>query len=315
MMEMMSLMMDVINANFNENYYVKSAYKADVPSVLTETTFKIKFVQVHVEMEQFLHLNNAMMVTMLQEMVVPNALLIQQTLDGLTQQSNNCKNIFGDGIIVSAPILIFLNIVMMIISHMIMMVAHRLVSLNAKNHQYLKLVYPIYVFNCVDVYLLKSRLHRCECRESCLKYDLSEGNGCLKCKIGYELRDKQYFTICGDQTVTPDEQCDDGNLIFDDGCHLCQYNCQDTCALCFKGICLKYFSNYLLILKRCIKINYEDNIRSQIDFNFPYQSYDNQEWQSINFVNTIIIQKPSLDNNQDYKQKRLCNKWNKQIIK
>ncbi|CAD8095932.1 unnamed protein product [Paramecium primaurelia] len=126
--------------------------------------------------------------------------------------------------------------------------------------------------HCVDVYQLNSRLNRCECRESCLECDLSQGNGCLQCKIGYELLDKQCFPICGDEIVTLDEQCDDGNLIFDNECHLCQYNCQDQCALCFKGICLEYFENYLLIQEKCIKINYEDKILSQIDLNFSYQS-------------------------------------------
>ncbi|CAD8103048.1 unnamed protein product [Paramecium primaurelia] len=229
--------------------------------------------------------------------------------EGLSPESNYCKNICGDGIIVQAP---DINVFEQCDDHNLSDDNDGCTS-NCKFKCQIPLICDScqndICLHCVDVYLINSRLHRCECRESCLECDLSQGNGCLQCKIGYELRDKQCFTICGDEIVTLDEQCDDGNLIFDDGCHYCQYNCQDQCALCFKGICLKCFDNYLLIQEKCIKINYEDKILSQIDLNFfSYQSYDNQELQLYqffeynNYIKAITLQSLGLQDKEFMQQ-------------
>ncbi|CAD8166304.1 unnamed protein product [Paramecium pentaurelia] len=51
--------------------------------------------------------------------------------------------------------------------------------------------------------------------------------------------------------ITIDEECDDGNLIIGDGCHFCQYSCQDSCLDCIKGKCLNFLDNYELVLSAC----------------------------------------------------------------
>ncbi|CAK57398.1 unnamed protein product (macronuclear) [Paramecium tetraurelia] len=57
--------------------------------------------------------------------------------------------------------------------------------------------------------------------------------------VGYKILDHICYSICGDQIVTVDEECDDGNLIIGDGCHFCNYSCQDSCLNCVQGECLK----------------------------------------------------------------------------
>ncbi|CAK79898.1 unnamed protein product (macronuclear) [Paramecium tetraurelia] len=137
--------------------------------------------------------------------------------EGLKSVSNYCTNICGDGVIANAPdVEIYeqcddanLNDDNDGCSSNCRFKCQSLqICDNCLNNRCL---------HCVDIYKLNQKLHRCECRESCLICDFSGGNGCLQCRIGYELRDKQCFTVCGDQIVTPDEECDDGNLTFGDG--------------------------------------------------------------------------------------------------
>ncbi|CAD8185634.1 unnamed protein product [Paramecium octaurelia] len=49
------------------------------------------------------------------------------------------------------------------------------------------------------------------------------------------------ISICGDEKVSEDEECDDGNLVPFDGCFNCQYQCQYLCQFCIKGECLFMF--------------------------------------------------------------------------
>ncbi|CAD8102425.1 unnamed protein product [Paramecium sonneborni] len=208
--------------------------------------------------------------------------------EGLNPYSNYCKNICGDGIIVSAPD----------IKYMEQCDDANLADDNdgctsdcnfkCQNTLICDMCLNNKCHHCVDVYKLNPKLHRCECRDSCLKCDLSLGNGCIQCKIGYQLHNKQCFSICGDEIVTPDEQCDDGNLIFDDGCHLCQYYCLNSCALCFKGICLKCFENYLLIQERCIEINEIQSTPTQLNINYLSDTYDYQELYLFYEYNTYL---------------------------
>ncbi|CAD8101960.1 unnamed protein product [Paramecium sonneborni] len=88
------------------------------------------------------------------------------------------------------------------------------------------------------------------CQSSC-KLCSTDGIGCQKCNSGYSLIDKQCYSNCGDQIITDDEQCDDGNLIYGDGCHFCQYSCEDSCQDCINGICFNYILNHPLTQLQC----------------------------------------------------------------
>ncbi|CAD8083688.1 unnamed protein product [Paramecium primaurelia] len=106
---------------------------------------------------------------------------------------------------------------------------------------------------CEDSYILPYRgCQNCKikCQLSCLVCDTT-GKGCLQCDIGYEIIDYICYSICGDKIITIDEECDDGNLIIGDGCHFCQYSCQDSCLDCIKGKCLNCLDNYELVLSVC----------------------------------------------------------------
>ncbi|CAD8123717.1 unnamed protein product [Paramecium sonneborni] len=98
-----------------------------------------------------------------------------------------------------------------------------------------------------------------KCQNSCL--DCSTiGLGCLQCQTGYQNIDNMCYTICGDQYITPDEQCDDGNLIFEDGCHFCENICTFGCSMCQYGICYDCNEGFTYFKHKCIKIqdNYKD---------------------------------------------------------
>ncbi|CAD8077898.1 unnamed protein product [Paramecium sonneborni] len=76
----------------------------------------------------------------------------------------------------------------------------------------------------------------------------------LICKSNYNLIDNLCYSTCGDKIVTYDEQCDDGNLIYGDGCHFCQFTCQDSCLNCIQGICYYCQEGYQLIQSKCLPI-------------------------------------------------------------
>ncbi|CAD8206369.1 unnamed protein product [Paramecium octaurelia] len=88
------------------------------------------------------------------------------------------------------------------------------------------------------------------CQQSCSNCGTS-GQGCLQCMNGYSLIDNLCYSICGDQILTVDEQCDDGNLIYGDGCHFCQYSCSDSCQNCIDGICQNYRLDHPLTKIQC----------------------------------------------------------------
>ncbi|CAD8129277.1 unnamed protein product [Paramecium sonneborni] len=92
-----------------------------------------------------------------------------------------------------------------------------------------------------------------KCQSSCLTCSTS-GLGCLSCKDGYNRIDNLCHSICGDQIITENEQCDDGNLKIGDGCHFCQFSCQDSCLNCIKGVCYDCLEGYQLISFKCYPI-------------------------------------------------------------
>ncbi|CAK69158.1 unnamed protein product (macronuclear) [Paramecium tetraurelia] len=104
---------------------------------------------------------------------------------------------------------------------------------------------------CASQYTLSSnKICLLKCQPSCIDCD-TNGKGCLACQLGYDRIDNFCYSICGDGIVTDDEQCDDGNFILGDGCHFCQFNCQDSCLNCISGLCYDCLDGYELILFTC----------------------------------------------------------------
>ncbi|CAD8214994.1 unnamed protein product [Paramecium octaurelia] len=90
--------------------------------------------------------------------------------------------------------------------------------------------------------------------EGCLQY---LDDKCLTCLEGW-IQDeflKNCHPICGDGIIQGQEECDDNNLISDDGCIQCRFSCPNFCNLCKFGKCLHCQSNYQLINSRCEEIN------------------------------------------------------------
>ncbi|CAD8128985.1 unnamed protein product [Paramecium sonneborni] len=94
---------------------------------------------------------------------------------------------------------------------------------------------------------------KAKCQSSCINCD-NKGLGCLDCKTGYQTIDNQCYSICGDQIITEDEECDDGNLIFGDGCHQCSFSCPISCSNCYKGVCHDCQEGYQFFKYACFEI-------------------------------------------------------------
>ncbi|CAD8149854.1 unnamed protein product [Paramecium octaurelia] len=91
-----------------------------------------------------------------------------------------------------------------------------------------------------------------QCAEDCNICYL--GQCILKCEDGYRFVNNRCLSVCGDQIVTKEEDCDDGNTIQFDGCFDCKYSysCPENCRECYSGICLKCNDYYeLLISNQC----------------------------------------------------------------
>ncbi|CAD8129823.1 unnamed protein product [Paramecium sonneborni] len=116
-----------------------------------------------------------------------------------------------------------------------------------------------------------------------LQYDCVEGcsnciNGiCVECSNGwvYVQEMEHCEPICGDSKIIYLEECDDGNTIPFDGCHLCKFSCPQNCLFCQFGRCLEYYQTETLI-----------EINNIFDF-YGLNQYKNA-FQEINFKNYFI---------------------------
>ncbi|CAD8065646.1 unnamed protein product [Paramecium sonneborni] len=82
---------------------------------------------------------------------------------------------------------------------------------------------------------------------------------CSKCQTGYQLypSKNQCLPICGDKHTAYQEECDDGNLITYDGCHQCQFSCQDQCTNCIHGQCFQCNTSGFILdqnLLKCVPV-------------------------------------------------------------
>ncbi|CAD8212862.1 unnamed protein product [Paramecium pentaurelia] len=100
-----------------------------------------------------------------------------------------------------------------------------------------------------------------QCFEGCINCQEGKCND-DQCEQGYRLIENECVSICGDQYVTLQEECDDSNNIEYDGCHNCQYQCPLNCFDCYQGQCLICDQQYELIKTgQCqeITILFEEN--------------------------------------------------------
>ncbi|CAD8067344.1 unnamed protein product [Paramecium sonneborni] len=109
---------------------------------------------------------------------------------------------------------------------------------------------------CEDSFNLPYRgCQNCQpkCQNSCDKCD-TRGKGCLKCKEEYSFNDYLCYSKCGNMLIMYEKECDDENLIYDDGCHFCLLICQKSCLTCINGVCQDCQNGYQLIQSRCYEI-------------------------------------------------------------
>ncbi|CAD8146564.1 unnamed protein product [Paramecium octaurelia] len=91
-----------------------------------------------------------------------------------------------------------------------------------------------------------------ECNELC---QICHHELCLKCKLGYILKEGICVSYCGDEIIISDEECDDGNLIPFDGCFECKYQCIEGCHICLQGECLlRCGVGFQFQVDRCISL-------------------------------------------------------------
>ncbi|CAK67722.1 unnamed protein product (macronuclear) [Paramecium tetraurelia] len=170
--------------------------------------------------------------------------------EGLEIEKNYCKNKCGDGIIVSAPDIDYYE-ECDDANNQDNDGCSKGCKFQCQNISICKICLNNQCQQCQYGYFLNKIMNKCECGLSCLSCDYSFGKGCTQCQHGYELRNKICYPICGDSYVTSHEQCDDGNMNIEDGCHQCQYTCEQTCELCLFGECLSCYEKYQLQNGRC----------------------------------------------------------------
>ncbi|CAD8180393.1 unnamed protein product [Paramecium octaurelia] len=86
-----------------------------------------------------------------------------------------------------------------------------------------------------------------QCSEDCK--NCHQGQCILQCEDGYQIVNSRCLSVCGDQIVTKEEDCDDGNTIQFDGCFNCKYSysCPENCSECYQGTCLVCYDQYKLL--------------------------------------------------------------------
>ncbi|CAD8055706.1 unnamed protein product [Paramecium primaurelia] len=89
-------------------------------------------------------------------------------------------------------------------------------------------------------------LNKCfDCKILCVEYcKLCDKGKCTQCIDGYELNDQNECIQLCDNQQSHLKQCDDDNLDPFDGCFQCNYECEDLCQSCVKGVCLSCKTGY-----------------------------------------------------------------------
>ncbi|CAD8157761.1 unnamed protein product [Paramecium pentaurelia] len=103
---------------------------------------------------------------------------------------------------------------------------------------------------CKSTYYSNSLITCAKCQEPCFECD---ADGCISClvldqiiNLNHQCVCKPGFVLigvhcvvskCGDEIISEEEECDDGNLNPFDGCYECKFQCQEQCVNCNQGIC------------------------------------------------------------------------------
>ncbi|CAD8120180.1 unnamed protein product [Paramecium sonneborni] len=108
-----------------------------------------------------------------------------------------------------------------------------------------------------------------QCQEMCTLCQLGI---CYECDyLGWMIENHVCKPFCGDGIVLGYEQCDDMNDNKNDGCHLCQFACDQYCIDCQQGICqqceLGRFLSQNVCLSQCGDGNYVKSVESCDDGN------------------------------------------------
>ncbi|CAD8090863.1 unnamed protein product [Paramecium sonneborni] len=97
-----------------------------------------------------------------------------------------------------------------------------------------------------------------ECSYQCVQYCTDcRKDVCYECNTTgwtYDQQTQSCVPICGDGLVNGYEQCDDGNLIENDGCNnTCEFQCHFACLNCDNGKCLEcdHYLGYFKSNKQC----------------------------------------------------------------
>ncbi|CAK90081.1 unnamed protein product, partial (macronuclear) [Paramecium tetraurelia] len=79
-------------------------------------------------------------------------------------------------------------------------------------------------------------LSQYQCQQSCLECKFGV---CINCELGYYNLDGRCLVILNDGHTKGNEQCDDMNLVAQDGCFNGMYDCPGNCKYCYRGQCLQ----------------------------------------------------------------------------
>ncbi|CAD8125726.1 unnamed protein product [Paramecium sonneborni] len=79
-------------------------------------------------------------------------------------------------------------------------------------------------------------LSKYQCQKQCNICDFGK---CIECLQGYQYLDGKCYEILNDGQILGNEQCDDQNLIAEDGCFNGQFDCPEYCEYCYQGQCLQ----------------------------------------------------------------------------
>ncbi|CAD8070395.1 unnamed protein product [Paramecium primaurelia] len=89
-----------------------------------------------------------------------------------------------------------------------------------------------------------------QCSEMCT---VCQQGICYECDyFGWMIDDHICKPFCGDGIITGNEQCDDMNNNQNDGCHQCQYACDEYCIDCQQGICQQCELGRFIVQNVCI---------------------------------------------------------------